>query len=135
MTDKAVTDKTVTDKTVTDKTVTDKTVTDKSSPLFLERRSYRQRRLMDAARLLPVVGALLWLVPLLWPQSGADPAAHAGTSTSAAILYIFGVWTFLALAALLVSLLVSLLVDTKSGGSSDRSSAQSSGRFSDGNPF
>jgi len=126
-----VTDKAVTDKTVTDKTVTDKTVTDKTSPLFLERRSYRQRRLMDAARLLPVVGALLWLVPLLWPQSGADPAAHAGTSTSAAILYIFGVWTFLALAALLVS----LLVDTKSGGSSDRSSAQSSGRFSDGNPF
>lgn len=110
-------------------------MTDKASTLFLERRSYRQRRLMDAARLLPVVGALLWLVPLLWPQSGADPAMGAGVSTSSAMLYIFGVWTFLALAALLVSLLVDTKSDTKFDVSSDGASDRSSGRFSDGDPF
>ncbi|MFU8882542.1 MAG: hypothetical protein ACNA7Q_09265 [Rhodobacterales bacterium] len=114
-------------------------MTDKASTLFLERRSYRQRRLMDAARLLPVVGALLWLVPLLWPQSGADPAARAGVSTSSAILYIFGVWTFVVLAALLVSLLVDTKSDRSpdgtSDGASDGAADRSSGRFSDGNPF
>ncbi len=55
-------------------------------PLFLERRSYRRRRLVDAARLLPVLGLLLWLVPLLWGIGGRD------VSASGAGLYIFGVW-------------------------------------------
>lgn len=78
-------------------------MTEKASPLFLERRSYRQRRLMDAARLLPVLAALLWLVPLLWPQSGETGGA-ATVSTSSAILYIFGVWTLLAVIAFVLSL-------------------------------
>ncbi|MFD1194155.1 hypothetical protein ACFQ3C_05695 [Seohaeicola saemankumensis] len=80
---------------------------EKSTPVFLERRSYRQRRLTDAARLLPVLGALLWLVPLLWPRS--QPAATpdvAAVSTSSAILYMFGVWTFLALMALFLSVML-----------------------------
>ncbi len=80
---------------------------EKSTPVFLERRSYRQRRLTDAARLLPVLGALLWLVPLLWPRS--QPAATpdvAVVSTSSAILYMFGVWTFLALMALFLSVML-----------------------------
>ena len=83
---------------------------DKSIPLFLERRSYRQRRLMDAARLLPLLGALLWMVPLLWPRSqpGQVPDA-AEVSTSSAILYMFAVWIFLALAALFLS----VMLDTK----------------------
>lgn len=59
-------------------------------PLFLERRSYRQRRLMDAARLLPVLGIVLWAIPLLWAEG------DGGMRTSAAILYIFGVWLVLA---------------------------------------
>lgn len=66
-------------------------------PLFLERRSYRQRRLTDAARLAPVLGVVLWSVPLLWTQG------PGGMPTSRAIFYIFGVWALLAgLAALLV---------------------------------
>lgn len=79
---------------------------DRAVPLFLERRSYRQRRLMDAARLLPLLGALLWLVPLLWPQGGAEVAEQdvEAVSTSVAILYIFGVWILLALAAVFLSL-------------------------------
>ncbi len=34
-------------------------------PLFLARAPYRRRRLRDAARLLPVVGGFLLLLPLL----------------------------------------------------------------------
>ena len=88
---------------------------DRATPLFLERRSYRQRRLMDAARLLPLLGVLLWLIPLLWPQR--DPAGEvAAVSTSSAILYIFGVWVVLALIALFVSLMLDGKADTQDGG-------------------
>ncbi|MFD1508679.1 hypothetical protein [Lacimonas salitolerans] len=72
-------------------------MSEKPSPLFLERRSYRQRRLTDAARLIPVLGAVLWGIPLLW-QRGPE-----GIATSTAILYIFGVWLALAWLALMVS--------------------------------
>ena len=34
---------------------------------FLEQSGYRQRRMMDALRLLPVLGLLLWLFPIFWP--------------------------------------------------------------------
>ncbi|MDJ0827726.1 MAG: hypothetical protein QNJ16_19735 [Rhodobacter sp.] len=55
--------------------------------VFLERRSYRRRRLTDAARMLPLVGALLFLVPLLW-AGGDDSAAR----TAAGGVFIFAVW-------------------------------------------
>ena len=55
--------------------------------VFLERRPYRQRRLRDAVRLLPLVGLLAWLLPLLWQ---ADPEARPGTA--AALIYVFAVW-------------------------------------------
>lgn len=61
-----------------------------TQPLFLEQRSYRQRRLRDVARILPLLGIVLWLLPLLWPGSGEDAA-----TTAAAVQYIFGVWIFL----------------------------------------
>lgn len=63
-------------------------------PVFLERQSYRRRRLSDAARLLPLLGAVLFAVPLLWPRAedGQEPVP-----TSAAILYIFAVWALLIL--------------------------------------
>ena len=65
-------------------------------PVFLERQSYRRRRLMDAARLLPVLGVLLFAVPLLWP--GADSVGVADSMpTSRAILYIFTSWALLIL--------------------------------------
>ncbi len=69
-----------------------------SPPVFLGRHSYRRRRLMDAARLLPFLGMLLFAVPLLWP--GADTAGVADPMpTSRAILYIFSSWALLILAA------------------------------------
>ncbi len=63
--------------------------------LFLERRSYRMRRMMDAIRLLPVLGLCLWLVPVLWPRSADD--ADAAISTSTALMYIFSIWMGLGL--------------------------------------
>ena len=70
------------------------------SPLFLERRSYRLRRMKDAVRLLPLIGLAMWMVPLLWPR--AEAATTAGTDAmrlSTALEYIFGIWILLVLAA------------------------------------
>lgn len=58
--------------------------------LFLERRSYRRRRMMDAVRILPLLCTLLFLVvPLMWPQGDEDVVA---LSLSTAIRYLFSVW-------------------------------------------
>jgi hypothetical protein len=62
------------------------------APLFLERETYRRRRLMDAARILPVLGMVLFLLPALWRRAG-DP------NTAAESLYLFAVWGMLILAA------------------------------------
>jgi len=71
--------------------------TEKKAPaVFLERQTYRRRRLMDAARLMPVLGALLFAVPLLWPAAD-DPGGAQPMPTSGAILYIFTVWAALIL--------------------------------------
>lgn len=68
------------------------------SPMFLQRRSYRARRMMDAVRFLPVLGLALWMVPLLWPvAAGTDEVA--AMPLSAALQYIFGIWVLLVLAA------------------------------------
>lgn len=63
-------------------------------PLFLARAPYRRRRLRDAARLLPVLGMFLLLLPLLWtPDAGV--ALRSGD-----VIYFFGVWfTLICLAA------------------------------------
>ena len=52
-------------------------------PLFLARQSYRRRRLGDAARLIPLLGVVLLLIPVLW---------STGHRTSFGIIYIFAVW-------------------------------------------
>lgn len=67
-------------------------------PLFLERQNYRRRRVADAARLLPLLGALLFCLPLLWaPQK--TPAAD----TARGGLFVFAVWAGLIFAAFLLS--------------------------------
>ena len=60
--------------------------------VFLVRRSYRRRRLQDAARVLPILGLAFWLVPLFWHGGDAPRASRA-------LLYIFGVWGALVLAS------------------------------------
>ena len=68
-------------------------------PVFLQRANYRQRRVRDAARLIPFVGVVLWALPMSWAQSGDE--GHVG---SGGLIYIFAVWVVLiVLAAFLAS--------------------------------
>lgn len=68
------------------------------APIFLARRAYRQRRLADAARLLPVVGAFLFLVPVLW-----NPGATGAPDTGRGAIYLFAVWALLIAGAALLA--------------------------------
>lgn len=56
-------------------------------PVFLDRKVYRLRRIADAARLLPVLGAVLFVLPMLWGGGGAQPVR-----TSYVMVYLFLVW-------------------------------------------
>lgn len=67
-------------------------------PLFLRRGPYRRRRKVDASRLLPVFGAFLLLLPILW-----GPGADSGRSTVAVGVYLFLVWAGLILVARLLA--------------------------------
>ncbi|MEL7097473.1 MAG: hypothetical protein AAGM84_01465 [Pseudomonadota bacterium] len=58
--------------------------------VFLERRSYRRRRMLDALRLLPLVGVGLFLMPMLWPAAPSEVGEPV--SMSAAVLYVFFAW-------------------------------------------
>ena len=66
-------------------------MSDAQGPLFLERGTYRRRRMMDAVKLIAFLGVGLWMVPVLWPHGQAGD----GVSMSRALLYIFGVWIVL----------------------------------------
>jgi hypothetical protein len=57
---------------------------------FLPRSGYRHRRLRDAARLLPLFGLFLIILPILWSPVDDD---HRRTATDG--LYLFGVWSAL----------------------------------------
>jgi len=63
------------------------------APTYLARRSYRQRRLRDAARMLPLLGTILWLFPLMAPRP----------QTGATMIYVFGVWVILILLAAMLA--------------------------------
>lgn len=60
---------------------------------FLQKRSYRRRRLRDGIKLLPFLGAWLFLMPVLWP----DADTGTGQMTSRALIYVFGAWAVLTL--------------------------------------
>lgn len=77
--------------------------------LFLERRSYRRRRWIDAARVLPFFGLALWCVPLIWPRGGelgGELGGAGGISLSQASIYIFAIWLVLVLVGAALSRLV-----------------------------
>lgn len=52
---------------------------------------------MDIARLVPVIGALLFAVPLMWPDPDPYPAPDTSGAMpmSSAITYVFLVWAAL----------------------------------------
>jgi hypothetical protein len=56
--------------------------------LFLERRTYRQARLQDAARLLPVLGLVLFFGPSFIRGEGPEGDAML----SGWLIYYFFVW-------------------------------------------
>ena len=56
-------------------------------PLFLERASFRRRRLGDAARVLPVLALLAILLPVWWVPWGVSGAFGA--------VWLFGTWAAL----------------------------------------
>lgn len=66
------------------------------SQIFVQRANFRQRRLRDAAKLLPILGALLWLIPLAWPTPGD---AGGDTVGAAGLVYVFAVWLILIVVA------------------------------------
>lgn len=74
-------------------------------PVFLARRTYRHRRLGDAARLLPVAAGVLMALPLLWQGPAADPGGNAGgdAGTALVMIYIFGLWLALVVISAVVS--------------------------------
>ena len=65
-----------------------------SEPMFLAKRTYRRRRLMDAARVLPFVGVFLFFMPLLWAE---------GLTTVVGLGFLFGAWAVLIIAVFGVS--------------------------------
>jgi hypothetical protein len=69
-----------------------------SRPLFLARRAYRRRRLIDAARLLPIAGLFLFLLPVFW-----HPADTPDADTARGGLYLFITWALLVLAAAILA--------------------------------
>jgi len=94
-------------------------VTGKRTPLFVQRRTYRRRRLADSARLLPLFGAVLFMVPLLWQGGGETPIGDVqtprdGSRTAWVMTYLFLVW--LGLAVLSGVLSRYLISDAEEGG-------------------
>jgi hypothetical protein len=77
--------------------------------LFLPRPEYRRRRLVDAARLLPLFGGFLMLLPILWGPAGAQ-----GRDTARDGMYLFVIWAVLVgLAAWLAPRLADAADDTE----------------------
>lgn len=66
--------------------------------LFLKRGSYRKRRLRDGARMLPILGAFLFLLPILWSPGETE---RADTATDG--IYLFAVWIGLVVVAALMA--------------------------------
>jgi hypothetical protein len=62
-------------------------------PLFLAPASYRRRRLSDAARLLPILGIILFFLPLMWTDTLELQL------TPGHLIYFFGVWLVLVIIA------------------------------------
>ncbi len=81
---------------------------DNGQALFLNRQPYRRRRLRDAAKMLPILGAILFVLPLLW--------LHPQTGTSSVGIYLFAVWGLLIVLAALLSRRVQMEPEKEDSG-------------------
>ncbi len=63
--------------------------------VFLPRSTYRRRRVLDALRLLPILGMILLALPVIWHGTGQDNVT--------AMTYVFGSWAVLIGAAAFLS--------------------------------
>lgn len=68
------------------------------APLFLRPSLYRLRRRRDAARLLPVLGLFLFLLPILW-----TPAKSVQRDTAPDGVFLFLAWGLLIVLAFVIS--------------------------------
>ena len=84
-------------------------------PVFLHRASYRQRRLRDAAKLVPFLGLMLWAIPLMWQTEEGEPSIGAGS-----LLYVFGVWLFLIVLTALLANWVRKIPEAGGAGDTDK---------------
>ena len=69
-------------------------------PIFLARETYRRRRLIDAIRLLPVVGLLVFLAPLVGGAGYLRATAASG-------LFVFAAWLILIVATWVLARLLA----------------------------
>jgi hypothetical protein len=70
----------------------------KTQAIFLEKASYRKRRLRDAAKLVPFLGIVLLAIPLAWSSNAPDDRIG-----SSGLLYVFGAWVLLIVLAAVLS--------------------------------
>lgn len=67
-------------------------------PVFVAHATYRHRRMRDAAALLPILGALLFALPLLWLGQNGGAAR-----TSHVMIYVFAVWAGLVILSAVIT--------------------------------
>ncbi|WP_207768687.1 hypothetical protein [Pelagivirga sediminicola] len=77
-------------------------------PVFVARGTYRRRRMVDAAAMLPILGALLFMLPLLWVGAGGGAAR-----TSIVMIYVFAVWTLLVVLSVVITRILGSATDTR----------------------
>ena len=68
----------------------------------------RWQRLTDSVLILPFVGTILFLLPIMWPRASEGVAAE-GTATSTSLIYLFAVWAGLICCALGLALALKRL--------------------------
>lgn len=78
---------------------------DPDTPLFLQQRSYRRRRLIDLARILPYIGLVVFNAPILFFPGNYEHAL------SGLLIYIFAVWFGLLIATALISRVIASQTD------------------------
>lgn len=77
-------------------------MSDPTKPQFLDIREYRRKRVIDAARMLPLLGAAVLVFPL--PFLFVDRVT--ATNATPLALYLFGVWLVLIVAAMILARLL-----------------------------